>query len=86
MGNIGPLIMIPDSQSKSQANIQIPSKCILARYNTFGHYKAPAGNAVKQLLLLRKKSNKLGQQVSIKPFKKTDSSTLYLSIYLPSMG
>jgi hypothetical protein len=85
LGKVGPPITIPENQS--QADIQILSKSITISHKTLRYCKAPAGNSSIQLQILKKKSNKLGHQISTWPFDKRDSGTFNRAAqFQPAIG
>jgi hypothetical protein len=76
--------MLSDVQTGEQ--IPITSKSVFAPHKTLGHQRAPGGKGLSQEKELRKKSNKMAQQVSCNALNSKDSRTFYDTIYLKSLG
>jgi hypothetical protein len=74
------------SDPKTGTPVPITSKSVFATHDTLGHKRAPGGKGTSQGNHIRKKSNKMGLQVSSSALHPKDSRAFYDSIYIKSIG
>jgi hypothetical protein len=67
------------------AVIPITPKSVFDPHKTLGHYQSPAGSAKIQLTKIRQKQSTLSQQLASSPATRSQASTYYHTIYLPSI-
>jgi hypothetical protein len=82
-GTVGPPLKVVTPQGTT---IPITPKCVFDPHKTLGgHYQSPAGSAKTQLNTIRQKQSTLSQQLASSHATRSQASTYYHTIYLPSI-
>jgi hypothetical protein len=81
-GIVAPPLEIVTPQGES---IPITPKSVYDSHKTLGHYQSPAGTAKTQLHKIRSKQSTLSQQLASSPATRSQATTYYHTIYLPSI-
>jgi hypothetical protein len=79
---VGPSLTI---QSPTDETVDIPHKSVFNTHKTLGHHKAPAGQGTTQMQRLCDKQSTLSQCLASSPATTSQASSLYHTIYLPSI-